>query len=176
LYENGLDELYESNFGIENQDPFLFSGSERVRFFTNDRFFLFSLASTLLLNVIAVTLTWLVVFSWNAGFEYNPNSFWQLASYGPFVTLGVTQLTLTGVFVMIKVGFSSIAKSKLNQVLNSFGSGGSMVDSSEAKKKLHLYEQRYSRLTKIVLSIILAIIAMDAMNDVSGILVLFHVL
>ena len=146
---------------------------DRVRFFTNDRFFLCSLASTLVLNVVAVTLTWLVVFSWNVGFEYNPNSFWQLSSYGPVVTLLVTQLTLTGVFVMVKIGFSSIAKSRLKQALNSLVKNEESKDDLEAEK-LSYFKRKYARLTRVVLSVILLIIAFDAINDISGILMLFH--
>jgi|SRR5579872_4986365 len=157
-------------------DLVLFVSSAHLRFFTNDRFFLISLTSTLILNFIAVILTWLVVFSWNAGFEYNPNAFWQLSSYGPVVTLIVTQLTLAGVFVMVKVGFSSIARSRLDRALNSFGKNAPQFDSLEMVRKFYSYEKSYARLTKVILSIILTIIAVDAANDISGILVLFHLI
>ena len=127
-----------------------------------------SMISVLLLNVLTVALTWLVVFRWDVGFEYNSNSFWQLSTYGPFVTLAVTQFTLAGVFIFVKSGFGYISRIKLKHLAG--------------KEDLHIEEKishvtsQYSRLTKIVLSIILTVIAADAVNDVSNVLVLFHVL
>jgi hypothetical protein len=123
---------------------------ERLRLFSRDRFFFYSLASVLVLNFIAVTLTWFVVFSWNAGYEYSPVSLWQLSSFGPVITLVVTQLTLTGVFLMVKIGLSRIGKQRHNA-------------------------QSYSTIARVVLSVILAIIAVDALNDISNFLVLMHI-
>ncbi len=144
--------------------------SVRPSYFFQDRFFLFSLLSVLFLNFVTVTLTWLVVFKWNVGFEYNPNSLWQLSTYGPVATLIVTQLTLAGVFFLVKSGLSHISKIKQRQIIQSKKS----LNGKEIEKfqKVGL---RYRQITRIVLSAILLIILIDAVNDVSNVLVLFHV-
>ena len=125
--------------------------------------------SVLLMNAIAISLTWLVVFKWNLGFEYNPDSLWQLATYGPIGTLVVTQLTLMGVFLFVKTGLGRIAKSKFQRSIKI----EKITNQFEMQERFLRISVQYRRITNAVLLTIVSIVALDLLNDLSQVLPLF---
>jgi hypothetical protein len=145
-------------------------------YFTKDRFFFFSLFSVLAMNAIAVSLTWLVVFSWKLGYEYNPSSLWQLSTYGPYPTLVITQLTLLGLFILVRNGMAYIARLRFDQLLRRTGSDPDLLAGIERAHRYSCIKSQFTRITRIVLLTIVVIIALDVLNDISGILVVMHVI
>jgi len=148
----------------------MMSLTQRASHFARDRFFLLSMSSVLGLNFLTVTLTWVVVFLWHAGFEYNRNAFWQLSTYGPVGTLLVTQITLAGIFIFVKSGMEYVSRLGLEKFL-----------AEEKEEEFRMQETmtriaaRCKLLTRIVLLSIVAIIATDAVNDVSNVLIFLHI-